>query len=123
MPPIEIKEDGRRAFVELFKLSFVGVPVLALDGYPMLGGSVKTGRADAKGKQSSASWKARIWNGPLRPILGWSLVVLGIAGWILPIVPGWPFLIPGLVILAEQYHWAHRLLNWVKRKAGRRIGT
>ena len=59
-----------------------------------------------------------MWNGPLRPILGWSLLVVGLIGWILPIVPGWPFAIPGLVILAERYHWARKLLDWVKQKVG-----
>ena len=71
-------------------------------------------------EEPPVSWKGRIWNGPLRPVLGWALVLLGIVGWLLPIVPGWPFLIPGLVILAERYSWARRMLDWVKRKVARR---
>jgi uncharacterized membrane protein YbaN (DUF454 family) len=55
----------------------------------------------------------------MRPVLGWVLLTVGIAGWMLPILPGWPFFIPGLVILAERYRWARRLLNWAKRKVGR----
>ena len=53
----------------------------------------------------------------LRLITGWLLVLVGIAGLILPIMPGWVFLIPGLVILAERFTWAKRLLAWAKEKA------
>jgi hypothetical protein len=36
---------------------------------------------------------------------------------ILPIMPGWIFLIPGLAILSERYTWAKRLVAWARRKA------
>ena len=49
---------------------------------------------------------------------GIGLVVLGIIGLILPIMPGWVFLIPGLVILSRHFHWAKRLLDWARQKAG-----
>lgn len=45
------------------------------------------------------------------------LVLLGIAGLILPIMPGWVFLIPGLVILADYFPAVHRLVRWAKKKA------
>ncbi len=35
-------------------------------------------------------------------------------GIILPIMPGWIFLIPGLVILADHFHWARKLLDTAK---------
>ena len=44
------------------------------------------------------------------------MVLLGIVGIILPIMPGWIFLIPGLVILAEYFPALQRLLDWTKRK-------
>jgi uncharacterized membrane protein YbaN (DUF454 family) len=47
---------------------------------------------------------------------GLALVLVGIIGIILPIMPGWIFLIPGLVILAEYFPPIHRLLEWAKRK-------
>jgi uncharacterized membrane protein YbaN (DUF454 family) len=47
---------------------------------------------------------------------GLALVAVGIIGIILPIMPGWIFLIPGLVILAEYFPPIHRLLEWAKRK-------
>lgn len=63
----------------------------------------------------------RRYTGPvgwLRMVLGLGLVVLGIVGLILPIMPGWIFLIPGLLILAERFPAVHRLVEWAKRKAG-----
>lgn len=55
----------------------------------------------------------------LRTFLGFFLVV---AGLILAIPgvpgPGLPVAFLGLVILAEHYHWARRLTEWVKRKVG-----
>jgi hypothetical protein len=45
------------------------------------------------------------------------LVLLGILGGLLPIVQGWMFLIPGLLILAEYFPGVRRLLDWAKAKA------
>jgi uncharacterized membrane protein YbaN (DUF454 family) len=53
----------------------------------------------------------------LRILIGAGLVILGIIGLILPIMPGWVFLIPGLVILSERFHSVRRLLDWAKKKA------
>lgn len=50
----------------------------------------------------------------LRIASGVFLCLLGIAGLILPIMPGWIFLIPGLVILAEYFPWAKSLLDRAK---------
>jgi hypothetical protein len=48
---------------------------------------------------------------------GIGLVILGIAGLILPVMPGWIFLIPGLIILADYFPPIRRLLEWAKKKA------
>jgi uncharacterized membrane protein YbaN (DUF454 family) len=53
----------------------------------------------------------------LRTVGGFVLVVVGIVGLILPIMPGWIFLIPGLGLLAERFDWAKRLVAWAKQKA------
>jgi uncharacterized protein YqgC (DUF456 family) len=53
----------------------------------------------------------------LRTVGGFGLVTLGVVGLILPIMPGWIFLIPGLVILGERYDWAKQLVAWAKKKA------
>jgi len=52
----------------------------------------------------------------LRILGGFGLVVLGIIGLILPIMPGWVFLIPGLIILADYFPPIHRLVQWARRK-------
>lgn len=52
----------------------------------------------------------------LRVASGIGLVLLGIAGLILPIMPGWIFLIPGLFILADYFPPLRRPTNWLKHK-------
>lgn len=54
---------------------------------------------------------------------GVGLVIIGLIGLIMPVMPGWVFLIPGLVILSRHFHWAKRLLQWGREKMeGRRAG-
>lgn len=48
----------------------------------------------------------------LRISLGVFLVILGLIGLLLPIVPQWPMLIPGLLILAEYFPPVRRFLRW-----------
>jgi hypothetical protein len=50
-------------------------------------------------------------------IAGSLLVLAGLAGLILPIVPGWLLIIPGLALLATEYVWAQRLLKLAREKA------
>jgi uncharacterized membrane protein YbaN (DUF454 family) len=50
---------------------------------------------------------------------GVGLVILGVLGLILPIMPGWVFLIPGLLILSEYFPGVKRLVDWAKRTARR----
>jgi len=51
-----------------------------------------------------------------RILFGILLILVGIVGLILPIMPGWVFIIPGLVILADHFPPIHRLLTWAKTK-------
>ena len=53
----------------------------------------------------------------IRVSTGVGLVLLGILGLLLPIMPGWVFLIPGLLILSEDFPWVKRLVEWAKEKA------
>jgi uncharacterized membrane protein YbaN (DUF454 family) len=53
---------------------------------------------------------------------GLALVILGIVGLILPILPGWVFLIPGLLILARHFHWARRLVQWAEQMRDKATG-
>jgi uncharacterized membrane protein YbaN (DUF454 family) len=43
--------------------------------------------------------------------LGTILVILGIIGGLIPILQGWMFGIPGLILLARHLPWLRRLLN------------
>lgn len=45
---------------------------------------------------------------------GWFFMLLAIAGWILPVLPGWLFFAIGLLILSTEYAWAHRLVERTK---------
>jgi hypothetical protein len=49
-------------------------------------------------------------------VVGWVLVVAGIAALVLP-GPGLLMLFGGLAVLSQQYEWAERRLEPVKRKA------
>lgn len=51
-----------------------------------------------------------------RIIGGFGLIALGIIGLFVPILQGILFIMLGLVLLAREYHWARRLLDWVRRK-------
>lgn len=51
-----------------------------------------------------------------RLLLGCFLVVLGVIGIILPIMPGWVFLIPGLLILSDYFPPLRRLVEFCERK-------
>ncbi|MFL6429078.1 MAG: PGPGW domain-containing protein [Acidobacteriaceae bacterium] len=58
-----------------------------------------------------------------RTILGWLCVGAGVLGLVLPIIPGIPLLIVGLVVLSARYRWASDCLHWVKRQAKRVSAT
>ena len=53
----------------------------------------------------------------LRIGLGIVLVIIGFIGGFIPILQGWLFMIPGLIILSEYFPPVKRLLNWAKRRA------
>ena len=54
----------------------------------------------------------KVW----RISFGILLVIIGLIGWILPVIPGWPALIPGLLILGEYFPPIHRFNQWVKAR-------
>ena len=54
----------------------------------------------------------KVW----RISLGILLVIIGLIGWILPVIPGWPALIPGLLILGEYFPPIHRMNEKIKAR-------
>ena len=51
-----------------------------------------------------------------RLIFGWLLITLGLLGIVLPVIPGIPLLIAGLVLLSTQYRWAQASVVWMKAR-------
>jgi len=62
-------------------------------------------------------WGEMIRN-TIRIAIGIALVMVGLIGGLIPILQGWMFGIPGLIILAEYCPPLNRLLNWAKLRAG-----
>jgi hypothetical protein len=56
------------------------------------------------------------WRAILRIVSGFGLLLIGIIGLILPVMPGWVFIIPGLMILSDYFPPVKRLLDWAKSK-------
>ena len=52
----------------------------------------------------------------LKILGGIGLVLIGLVGLVMPIMPGWVFIIPGLVVLSEYFPPIRRLLEWARRK-------
>ncbi len=52
----------------------------------------------------------------LRLLLGIGLLIVGIVGLILPVMPGWIFVIPGLLILGDYFPPIQRLVLWAKSR-------
>ena len=52
---------------------------------------------------------------------GGILVLAGLIGLALPILPGWVWLIPGLAILAREFTWAQRVLDWLKARLPQKL--
>lgn len=50
-------------------------------------------------------------------IVGFVLILAGIVGLALPILPGWLLIIGGFAVLATEYAWAERALDLAKQKA------
>lgn len=65
-------------------------------------------------------WRTLVDKSPFwRKVVGWICLGVGVFGIILPIIPGIPFLVAGLVLLSTEYRWVRSLLIWIKRKMGR----
>ncbi len=48
---------------------------------------------------------------------GITLVLLGLAGLVLPFLPGWLLILSGLALLGTEYVWARRLTDGARRRA------
>ena len=50
-------------------------------------------------------------------VIGGTVLLLSLVGYIMPIIPGIPLTFLGLAILATEFVWAKRLLKKAKEKA------
>jgi uncharacterized protein (TIGR02611 family) len=67
-------------------------------------------RALAANPALDLSWRLAVL------VVGCSVVLAGVAMLVLP-GPGWAAIFVGLAILGTEYHWARRLLVWVRDRA------
>ena len=49
-------------------------------------------------------------------VAGWSLLLLGVVGIFLPVLPGALFLLVGLSILSVEYEWARRWVTALRNR-------
>ncbi|WP_219815385.1 PGPGW domain-containing protein [Arthrobacter sp. B0490] len=70
----------------------------------------------ARGARSAGRSRPRGARRILGLVVGWLLVLIGLAALVLP-GPGLLALVAGLAVLAQQYEWARRWLKPVKEKA------
>jgi len=52
-------------------------------------------------------------------LLGFIFVGVGLAGLVLPVLPGWILIVAGFAVLSREYSWAHRGLTFARRHATR----
>jgi len=52
-------------------------------------------------------------------LVGFVLVALGLAGLVLPVMPGWILIIAGFAVLSREYSWANSGLAFARRHASR----
>ncbi|MCK8785504.1 hypothetical protein M0638_14030 [Roseomonas sp. NAR14] len=56
-----------------------------------------------------------------RKLAGWSLLVLGVLGCVLPFLQGFLFLALGVFVLRHQYGWASNGMRWLERRFPRQV--
>ena len=52
----------------------------------------------------------------VRHVLGWSLLILGVAGLVLPVLQGWLFIALGALLLSPDVPVFARLLTWIESR-------
>ena len=52
-------------------------------------------------------------------LIGFFLIALGLAGLVLPVLPGWVLIIAGFAVLSREYSWAESGLAYARRQAAR----
>ncbi len=58
---------------------------------------------------------AQVWR-VARIIAGAVLIGIGVIGLFLPFLQGIALIAAGLLLLAREFHWARRLVDWLRRR-------
>jgi len=67
-------------------------------------------------------WAIWFWNQARKIVvfvIGMTLVGLGVAGLILPVLPGWLLIFGGFALLATEFVWARWMLKFAKERGAR----
>ena len=79
-----------------------------------MGVGMDVGVPASEGGPGSWGWKRAV-----RFVTGWLLIVGGVVGCVLPILPGVPMILGGLALLGTEYAWARRwteqFQRWIAR--------
>jgi hypothetical protein len=76
-------------------------------------------RAKAVDVRSVALVLARVTRRAAITVTGFVLICIGIAGLVLPVLPGWVLIIGGFAVLSREYSWAASGLAFARRHAAR----
>jgi uncharacterized protein len=68
-------------------------------------------RNPAAAEACGPSKRLPMWKRILVAAAGWLLLVLGLAGLFLPVLPGILLVLIGLAVLSSEYHWARRWMT------------
>lgn len=79
---------------------------------------VERSRRDAGGR-SLARFLIRSTRRVAFTVVGFVLVCIGLAGLLLPVLPGWLLIIAGFAFLSREYYWAHSCLAFCRRHAAK----
>lgn len=69
---------------------------------------------------TSSHWTICFWQQARKIVIfvvGTNVVLLGLAGLLLPVLPGWVLIFAGLVILATEFAWARWILKLAQQRA------
>jgi hypothetical protein len=90
---------------------------------PIVEDEPKAQQMDEESSACSATnpnWLAWLWGHTWRVIIfitGMALLVVGAIGFAIPVLPGWPFLLAGLAVLATEFAWAKWILHEARKRA------
>ena len=71
-----------------------------------------------------ATWSERFWREARKIVIfviGMTLILFGIAGLLLPVLPGWLTIFGGLALLATEFAWARWMLKAARKRAGQLV--